>query len=273
MHHTKLYNILKQVPFLKLGTVENFADLKAEITAQKDLVRYQPFVQESVGKKLQDDGDMGLGLSPIYENEFYMFNDTSETQIKNVSDYIKNNNGFYPKFELQETSNACPVATKTIDDLIETPASCRISRLPAGGTVKLHRHYFIDIVPRCTEIVLHIPVITNPQVVVKVSAFGYKDWHTTHFGEGELWYLNPWHFHIIENNSAEDRYHIWMNAYLNQPNDQPINLKLNQMLESAVKKYRGPWISGDGANRDHIGNPEFDFFKDYEVKRIEETQN
>jgi len=98
MHHTKLYSILKQVPFLKLGTVENFADLKAEITAQKDLVRYQPFVQESVGKKLQDNGHMGLTLSPIYENEFYLFNDTSETLIKKVSDYIKTNNGYYPEF-------------------------------------------------------------------------------------------------------------------------------------------------------------------------------
>jgi len=145
--------------------------------------------------------------------------------------------------------------------------------LPAGGTVKLHRHYFIDIVPRCTEIVLHIPVITNPKVIAKVSAFADKEWHTTHFGEGELWYLNPWHFHIVENNSDEDRYHVWMNAYLNHPNDQPINLKLNQMLESAVKKYRGPWILGDGTFRDHIGNPEFDYFKDYEIKRIEETQN
>jgi len=273
MHHTKLYSILKQVPFLKLGTVENFADLKAEITAQKDLVRYQPFVQESVGKKLQDNGHMGLTLSPIYENEFYLFNDTSETLIKKVSDYIKTNNGYYPEFTLQESSKACPVTTETINSIIEMPASCRISKLPAGGTVKLHRHYFIDIVPRCTEIVLHIPVITNPKVIAKVSAFADKEWHTTHFGEGELWYLNPWHFHIVENNSDEDRYHVWMNAYLNHPNDQPINLKLNQMLESAVKKYRGPWILGDGTFRDHIGNPEFDYFKDYEIKRIEETQN
>ena len=265
MHHTKLYSILKQIPFLKLGTVDNFQSLKEEITTYKDQVRYQPFIQETAGAVFKDEGYMNLDLSPIYENEFYMFNDTSETHIKKVSDYIKTNNGHYPEFELQETGLACPVATQTINHIIETPASCRLSRLPAGLHVKQHRHYFIDIVPRCTEIVLHIPVITNPKVIAKVSAFNRDDFHTTHFGEGELWYLNPWHFHVFENHSNEDRYHIWMNAYLNHPNDQPINNKLNQLLESAVRKYRGSWIHGEGRPRTHVEDKRLDFFKDFDT--------
>lgn len=265
MHHTKLYGILKQIPFLKLGTVDDFAALKEEVTAYKDQVRYQPFIQESAGKEFNDDGYMNLDLSPIYENEFYMFKDTSETHIKKVSDYIKNNNGYYPRFPLQETGRVCTATTKVINDIIETPASCRLSRLPAGKLVKQHRHYFIDVIPRCTEIVLHIPVITNTQVIAKVSAFDYKDFHTAHFGEGELWYLNPWHYHVFENHSDEDRYHIWMNAYLNHPNDVPINSKLNQLLESAVKKYRGPWIKGEGRDRIHIDDEQYNCFKGFDT--------
>lgn len=272
MHHTQLYSILKQIPFLKLGTIENFQALKDEIVAYKDQVRYQPFIQESAGKEFSDDGYMNLDLSPIYENEFYKFNDTSETHIKKVADYIKSNGGHYPEFTLQETGRICPVTTNVINNLIETPASCRLSRLPAGKEVKQHRHYFIDIVPRCTEIVLHIPVITNPKVIAKVSAFKDIDPHVTHFGEGELWFLNPWHFHVFENHSDQDRYHIWMNAYLNHPNDTPINNRLNQLLESAVKKYRGPWIRGEGKTRGHIGNPDYDFFKDFELPSFNDTK-
>lgn len=242
MHPAQLYEVLKRIPFLKLGYVDYVDDVIKEVNDYKDQAKFLPFVQERIGKHFGYDGFMGSYLSPIYENEFYEFGNSSEINIQNI---VPNSTTSWANFTVQQLGKDCPTVRKVVDDVLDTPASCRLTKLPAGEDIAWHWHYYIESVPNCREIVLHVPLITHQDVVAKVklhNSDGEEKTFTQHFGKGELWYLNAYHWHIFENNSPIDRYHIWMNSYLTAPNGDPMNPRLCALFEQAIKTYKGPFI-------------------------------
>lgn len=241
-----LYSTLTRIPFLKLGTIDNVDEIIAQLDDYKDSIQYQKFIQEQIGKALGTDGFMGCYLSPIYENEMYQFGSTSETNIKDIATAVSAHPDRWPEFTLQPLGRDCNLIRQVVDDIQDTPASNRLSLLKAHTSVEWHQHTFIKFIPNCTEVVLHVPLITTKDVVAKVKVYmgdGEEKTHTQHFAKGELWYLNAYHWHIFDNPSDHDRYHIWMNCYLNTPDGKRINHKLNALLEEKVRAYRGPFLA------------------------------
>ncbi len=125
---------------------------------------------------------------------------------------------------------------KTIDWIFENVPGvfrCKISRLRAGETANWHDH------PHRLQkfdTVFHIPLVTNEQVKMCVR---YKDSpeieHSCHFSKGDLWYFNsgPDVEHAVKNESAEDRWHLWINALVVDKYNQARNQTLvNSLLKS-----------------------------------------
>lgn len=91
----------------------------------------------------------------------------------------------------------------------------RFMLLGAGAKIREHRDYFIGI--EDGTIRLHIPVITNEKVEF------YLDNELVNMREGELWYLDFYQKHRVENNGEKDRIHLvidckvnaWLTKYTN----------------------------------------------------------
>jgi hypothetical protein len=131
---------------------------------------------------------------------------------------------------------------QTTDNLVDTPGAVRISRMQGRAQMMpMHRHYYIDKIPYCTEIAIHIPLVTNKKVFSQIGGPDGKIYRQ-HFGLGEIWALNTYHKHNTVNLSNETRYHLWINCYLTHPDRTPMNSMLAQMLEDKVNSYTGPLI-------------------------------
>lgn len=85
--------------------------------------------------------------------------------------------------------------------------SIRFMLLGAGAKIREHRDYFIGI--KEGSVRLHIPVTTNPHV-----KFYLAD-ELIEMQAGELWYLDFYQKHRVENNGATDRIHLVIDCKVN----------------------------------------------------------
>ena len=234
MDPIELYEKLKRIPFLRLGKIDFLPELQQELLANLNKTDFYPFNNGNSGY-------MNSDLDPIYEQPGFNKN-SSEELIYNLTHSLNDNNNKYPKFELQQLGKDCPLLKKATDDLVSEPGAVRLSRMMANNDkMPMHWHYFMDVIPNCTEVVMHIPIITNNKVYAQVkttNGFVYRQ----HFKAGEIWFLNAYQMHNTINLSNETRYHLWINCYLNHPDRTPLNLKLAQLLEDKIKTYNGPLL-------------------------------
>lgn len=93
-----------------------------------------------------------------------------------------------------------PLLLSMIRDLTSFGGRVRLSKLPAHTNVPMHAHKY-------KEFIIHIPVITHPDVMMSAKINGVES--LQHYRVGEVWQFNAWHEHAVYNRSAEDRYHIW----------------------------------------------------------------
>ena len=85
--------------------------------------------------------------------------------------------------------------------------SVRFMLLGAGAKIREHRDYFIGIEEG--SIRLHLPVITNDAVEF------YLDNELIEMHTGELWYLDFYQKHRVENNGTTDRIHLVIDCKVN----------------------------------------------------------
>jgi hypothetical protein len=83
----------------------------------------------------------------------------------------------------------------------------RFMLLGAGAKILEHRDYFMGIEEGCVR--LHIPVITNEFV-----EFYLAD-ELVEMRTGELWYLDFYQKHRVENNGDKDRIHLVIDCKVN----------------------------------------------------------
>ena len=85
------------------------------------------------------------------------------------------------------------------------PLRVAFYRLTAGTKVGRHKDYGQN---RTSGMVrIHIPVVTNPDVEMRVGENEY------HFAVGEAWYFDASCWHSVQNNGAEDRIHLIADLY------------------------------------------------------------
>ena len=101
----------------------------------------------------------------------------------------------------------CEYVQKVLETIECEKESVRFMLLGAGAKIREHRDYFIGI--EDGSIRFHIPVITNESVEF------YLDNHLIEMQTGELWYLDFYQKHRVENNGAADRIHLVIDCKIN----------------------------------------------------------
>jgi hypothetical protein len=232
MNSFDLYNILKRIPFLKIGNVDYLDDLQQALV-QLRTRKLVPFTSHS---KLAGEVRFGMDVLSIYDF-------TSDSTIGGTSTTINKNfkQDLWKKCVPTDIVTEFPILDKAVSDYLDTPGRCRLSKLSAGKKVMWHSHSYLHTAPLLTEIILHLP-IQAVSVKAQIRDSKQQTTYEEEFKEGEIWYLNTWLPHSFTNNGSIDRYHIWYNAYLTDGEKQSINLKLHKLLEDALLNYTGPYV-------------------------------
>jgi hypothetical protein len=88
------------------------------------------------------------------------------------------------------------------------------------------------------EGVLHIPIVTNSAVTMHTrQKNNYNDVKSCHFASGNLWWFNSANHieHSVENNSTEDRWHLWINAIIVDQNFNIVGTNLYNSLKNSTR--------------------------------------
>jgi hypothetical protein len=93
----------------------------------------------------------------------------------------------------------------------------RLMRLTPGSVIKEHRD--LDLDAENGMVRLHLPIVTNPQVVFEVNR------RPVALEPGSVWYLRLSDPHRVSNNGTADRVHLVIDA--------PLNDWLGRMLQRA----------------------------------------
>ena len=196
-----IYSELQKNAFLKITELENFQDLVSEF---KNLtLKLTPYTVVVNGKQ----------YAPL-DLEVASLIDKSEDPTAGGDGY--GIVGDFAKSQVVETllADQVPLTMKTLYKLFgkDWIRRVKISKLPPGSNMLLHRHPYLDR-PNCNnEVVIHIPLQTNTGVLAVISKDGTgNDSKKHHFSAGSVWYLNTFYHHKFENNGEEDRYHLWIN--------------------------------------------------------------
>jgi hypothetical protein len=149
-----------------------------------------------------------------------------------------------PIYHHTELAEVLPFCMLVIDQLFYEPGRCRITSMRSGGSLNWHSHsqFYTDNYKNHVEYdiaIVHIPLITNPNVDFGVTKFHHSEHGTNpiwqHYGVGECWLLNAWHEHTVKNEGDEDRVHLMMYGSLK-------DIRLRSLIDDAVEQYDGPYI-------------------------------
>ena len=251
-----LYQHLTNIPFLDLGPVLDFDRIKNEIL----LALSDTTLHSMNSRHPSDNSYLNLAVEGIFD--YKGMPEISAHCDSCLGDYQVRGKMTVPfttgeRTRITKFGKKLPTLTQTISALLSSPGRVRLSVLPAHTDVGWHSHFYGD--HRLTEITLHIPVVTNPQVVAQVGRCDFdalsspdaqaERWFdvpeyiwSEFFSEGRIWLLNSRHAHRFSNQSDQDRVHIWITTHLYDNKGNVINENLKNLIEQAVYNYQGPII-------------------------------
>ena len=233
---------LDMIPHLDLGRSYDAARLHAEL-ASIEAALFVPFRSKSrhaghLAKNWQ-------GLSLIAPGGS-LHSDLTEEQYAGRTDCV-----------WTSVAESCPYIKEVVTELGGMGQRVRFMRMTAGGSLTWHRHgtelSMIEgnrsgqIRPNWYEVIVHVPVRSNPHVsyeVIETSAYELSDFaagieiHRTNYPEGEAWAFNSANFHNVFNRSAtQDRYSIMLTLDVRMRRTYDI-------VSKAVGRYEGPLLTG-----------------------------
>lgn len=104
-----------------------------------------------------------------------------------------------------------------IKEMNVTPERVRLMRLRAGTKISKHTDKVDKDIKSGKIIRLHIPIVTNENVIMKTwLQEGLVEFN---MGFGEVWMLDVARPHAVENNSDQDRVHLVIDVYNNRELD------------------------------------------------------
>jgi hypothetical protein len=247
-----LYQKLLNIPFLKLGQVDNFDSMQQEaITAYEKHHNSLEHLHTSCTKD-----QLMLNLDVLGIFDYKGLAEVSSQCDSSLTNYLLKGKLSVPFKQGEKTvatkfSHEVPILRDYVRGLFEHPGRIRFSVLQPNKSVGWHTHYNVS-----TELTIHIPLITNSHVYAQVARCDFdqltteehwfpespKECHTQHFAPGEIWLLNSKHYHRLVNDGTTARAHMWATVYLYDQNGKPVNPSLVQLLESAANNYTGPLI-------------------------------
>lgn len=129
-------------------------------------------------------------------------------------------------FQKTEVLQHTPYFNEVLDSLKCEKQSVRLLWLPPGGKIEEHRDEQVGF--NTGVLRLHIPVVTNPEVVLTIGGQPFK------WASGELWFGDFSYIHSVVNKGVTNRAHIVMDLQLN---DFLLDLFSKEFLEK--KKQQG----------------------------------
>jgi hypothetical protein len=121
------------------------------------------------------------------------------TAIPLISLHGEMNDDFNGPMKVTEKLERSPYIQQVIASFDQVFGRSRLMGLAGKSTVPQHRdvnyHWY-------NRVRIHIPVITNPQVLFHCGA------RYVHMGTGEAWIFDSWNMHWVENASDENRVHL-----------------------------------------------------------------
>lgn len=247
-----LYQKLINIPFLKLGQVDNFDNIQQEaVTAYH---KYRSNLEPLHTSCSKDQLMLNLDVLGIFD--YKGLAEVSSRCDSSLTNYLLKGKLPVPFKQGEKTvatkfSHEVPLLRDYVLGLFQHPGRIRFSVLQPNKSVGWHTHYNVS-----TELTIHIPLITSSQVYAQVARCDFdkleteedwfpqdpKDCYTQHFAPGEIWLLNSKHYHRLVNDGPTARVHMWATVYLYDQNGVPVNPYLMQLLESAVERYTGPLV-------------------------------
>ena len=231
---------LDKIPHLYLGRTFEASRLQAEL-ASIDPALFVPFRSKSRHTEYLAKFWHGLSLvapggsihGDLTEEGYAGRTDSQWTPVAEQSPYIK----------------------EVITDLGGEGQRVRLMCIRAGGSFPWHRHGSETSMiaskngtlrPNWYEVIVHLPVKSNPQVsyeVIDRSVYELCDHlkgievHRRNYSEGEAWVFNSAHYHSVFNRSAtEDRYSIMLT----------LDIRMRKTFEIASKAVDRYIASGEG---------------------------
>lgn len=196
--HLKLLDLGDQMPALAGEVMNAFTGVGES--------RLAPFSYDNFN--LQVSGILDYGDDPL----------TSGLYLEHLAPEIRKN-GIQPTRVGKQT----PRLLELISTITDFKGRVRLSRLPAGQSVPLHNHKYL-------EFILHLPLVTHPDVQMS-AVIGDTD-ERRHYRSGELWHFNAFHRHAVYNRSPVDRYHVWCGFPIKL--GDRYNRKLLALMEAAL---------------------------------------
>lgn len=180
-----------------------------------ELVRFIKFPLQFDVDKLQNDVKKIINSNWV---EHYNRNDYDGqwTSIALMSSNGKSDNIYAFNFDSKEIIEtelltSCVYFKEILDSFHFEKAAVRLLNLAAGAQVKPHSDHCLGYEDGYFR--LHIPIITNPEVV-----FILDDQRIV-MNEGECWYINANFTHSVVNNGLQNRIHLVIDGIRNEWSD------------------------------------------------------
>jgi len=249
-------NLTKYLPSIPL------ADMICETESQKQKISKFDYGIAPNSQKARDsinylkEAWQGFSLIDITEDGQHMIDyySTGINHPKVINKGIEITEDGYANTRITNIGREMPITVNYILSFLEEPGRCRVSRLTAGRVIGYHSHFVkaqsnkVKIAKsNLNRATIHIPLITNNKCNFLVSklpenntapADDFKPLETEykqHYGLGEIWMFNSYHYHRAENFSNEDRDHILI--YFDH-----MDKKIRPIIEQAISDYTGPLI-------------------------------
>lgn len=261
MNDQEYENALNQIPHLNLTSVLPALPLKEiqeEVKSNIDKLCQFDYASpnEAVRKSLAETWH-GFSLIDITADGQHMIDyySTGLNHPKVASKGIELSDHGYANTRITNIGQQMPVTVNYILSFLKEPGRCRVSRLKAGKIIHYHSHFVkaqenrIKIAKsNLNRATIHIPLVTNDQCNFLVTKLPQNntdpaDWfkakeieYKQHYGVGEVWMFNSYHYHRAENLGLKDRDHILIYFDYMDPLIRPL-------IENQINNYNGPLIN------------------------------
>lgn len=250
---------LKSIPFLKLSHKFDFAEIKREVLNNQCWYDYVPPYFEKTPELIKIHSEYKhcalttvnpAAASSIVREHFAWWKSSNNTALQHYYDIPACDRIWYAT----ELIDKFPVLYKTLLEITDRPILCKIVRSGPGHSLGWHSHQndaLLNNYNKPEQCILHIPIVTNEEVVHVVRTDFPSDRYTiaelshlkndssmylSNFTEGNIWFFNSYYPHAYKNFSSSVRYDLLIY------NDMSWNPKLTNLMMKEISKYSGPLV-------------------------------
>lgn len=254
----QIIDSLRQIPFMDLKIDFDFKKIQSEVLKNETWHNYHPPLMElttELAELHRSYKQCALttihkqGNSSIVREQFLRWKNKEKNETENYYTWPLEDQRWYPT----EIIDLFPFLSNLITSLTDKPILSKIVKSGPGHLLGWHSHQNDDLMnfKAQEQCIIHIPIVTNPNVVHIVTKEIHEDrrqmndidfyksdcrYHIENFSAGKIWFFNSYHQHTYKNFSDVERIDVLIF------NDIRENPTLEKIIKRAIKSYKGPFI-------------------------------